>query len=29
MIREPKVHGLVFSSDPESDDEIEFVSRAD
>ncbi len=29
MIREPKVHGLAFCSDPESDDEIEFVSRAD
>ena len=28
MISEPKRHGSVFSSDPESNDELEFVSRA-
>ncbi len=28
MISEPRRHGSVFSSDPESDDELEFVSRA-
>jgi len=27
MIREPKVHGLVFVSKPNEDDELEFVSR--
>ena len=28
MISEPRRHGSVFASDPESDDELEFVSRA-
>jgi len=28
MISEPKRHGSVFSSDPESDDDLEFVGRA-
>ncbi|MFZ0301988.1 MAG: hypothetical protein WAL75_04855 [Terracidiphilus sp.] len=27
MIREPVVHGSVFSSKPDEDDELEFVSR--
>jgi hypothetical protein len=27
MIREPALHGLVFSSKPDQDDELEFVSR--
>ena len=28
MILEPKVHGSVFSSKPDEDDQLEFVSRA-
>ncbi len=29
MIREPEVHGLVFSRSLGEDDELEFVSRSD
>lgn len=29
MISEPQRHGAVFSTDPESDDDLEFVGRAE